>query len=113
MSERTLPSGGVIDDRRSDKDKARTWGFVVATDSFLSGWGQAPGRSLFAVPVVNNKQAAIVAHNMGHRTDMKRVRIVGANYRPQLRDGDHLSIRDMSDCSRFYTPGGFAPNCEN
>ena len=108
MSERTLPSGAIIDDRRSEKDKARTWGFVVATDSFMSGWGRAPGRSIFAVPVVDLRQAEIVLDNMEHRTEMKRARLVLAdNYRPKLRGGDHFSIRDMSDCSRLYSPGGF------
>jgi len=104
---KTLPGGAVVDDHRSEADKAQTWGFVVATDSFMSGWGMAPGRSLFAVPVTDDKQAEIVADNMRARSDMKRVRIVGHDYRPRLFDGDHYSIRDMNDCSRFYTPGGF------
>jgi len=98
----------IIDDRRTSEDKAATWGFVVATDSFMSGWGMSPRRSLFAVPVINHKQAEIVLGNMHLRSEMKRSRIVGANYRPRLQPGDHLSIRSMSDCSRFYEPGGFA-----
>ncbi len=98
----------IIDDRRTDADKEATWGFVVATDKFLSGWGQAPRRSIFAVPVRSYEEARIVIDNMRHRDDMKRVRFIcGNKYRPKLYPGDHLSIRDMSDCSRFYTPGGF------
>lgn len=97
----------MIDDRRTPEDKARTVGFVVATDSFMSGWGQAPGRSLFAVPLSNWDQEPTVTANMDARSDMKRVRTVGKDYRPHLAAGDHLSIRDMSDCSRFYEPGGF------
>ena len=104
---RTLPGGGVIDDRRSEADKAATWGFVVATDAFFSGWGRSPGRSLFAVPVRNHREAEIVLDNMQRRSEMKRARIVASDYRPRLSEGDHLSIRNMSDCSRFYTPGGF------
>lgn len=98
----------VIDDRRSNEDKELTWGFVVATDRFMSGWGMAPGRSLFAVPVRNHREAEIVLDNMRSRGDMVRPRIVGSDYRPRLRTGDHLSIRDMEDCDRFYTPGGFS-----
>jgi len=98
----------TILDRRSEAEKESTWGFVVATDSFMSGWGDAPRRSLFAVPVRNWKEAEIVLDNMQHRPEMKRARIVGKDYRPKLRPGDHLSIRDMSDCARFYAPGGFA-----
>ena len=38
----------IIDDQR--ETKARPWGFVVATDSFMSGWGGgAPQRSLYAL----------------------------------------------------------------
>ena len=100
-------STAVIDDRRTDEDKRRTVGFVVATDSFMSGWGKAQGRSLFAVPLSNWDQADTVLANLQARSEMKRPRIVGADYRPKLSNGDHLSIRDMSDCSRFYQPGGF------
>ncbi len=98
----------TIDDRRSEADKTATAFLVVATDKFMSGWGNAPGRSLFAVPCRSWEEAKIVEENMRHRSEMKRVRIVGAAYRPKLRNGDHYSIRDMSDCSRFYERGGFA-----
>lgn len=96
-----------VDDRRTPEDKAITAGFVVATDSFMSGWGRARGRSLFAVPFRTYEEAEIVLQNMEARSEMKRARIVGKDYRPRLRDGDHLSIRDMSDCSRFYEKHGF------
>ena len=105
---RTLPCGGVIDDHRTPEQVTQTWGFVVATDSFMSGWGQAPGKSYFAVPVRNAEQAEIVEANMEHRSEMKRVRFVLADYRPRLRAGDHLSIRALDDSARFYQPGGFA-----
>ena len=106
---RTLPGGGVIDDKRSTDDREATVWYVVATDSFMSGWGQAQGSSYFAVPCKDLEQARIVEDNMEHRSEMKRVRLVLARtYRPKLRSGDHLSIRDMDDCSRFYTVGGFA-----
>ncbi len=98
---------GIVDDRRTDEDKQRTRGFVVATDSLMSGWGQAPGKSYFAVPFEDAEQASIVEQNMRRRSEMKRVRIVLSDYRPKLQDGDHLSIRAMDDCNRFYTPNGF------
>ena len=107
MTTRTMESGAVIDDRRTEEDKAATIGFVVATDSFMSGWGEARGRSLFAVPVRNWAEAVTVENNMRARSEMKRVRVVGKDYRPRLYPGDHLSIRDMSDCDRFYRVGGF------
>ena len=97
----------TIDDRRTEEDKARTVGFVVANDSFMSGWGQAPGRSIFAVPFRSWTEASIVEDNMRHRSEMKYVRVVGKAYRPRLRAGDHFSIRDMSECDRWYKEGGF------
>ena len=98
--------GATIEDHRTEEDKALTWAFVVATDSFLSGWGKAPRRSLFAVPVKDHKQADTVIDNMNNRSDMKRPRLV--SNLPRLKPGDHLSIRSMDDSSRFYQVGGFS-----
>ena len=99
----------VIDDRRTDEDRAHTAFLVVATDSFLSGWGQAPRRSYFAVPCPDADVAAVVLDNMHHRSEMKRPRLVIARtYRPHLRPGDHLSIRAMSEiATTWYSPGYF------
>ncbi len=97
----------MIDDKRTSEQIKKTVCMVVATDSFMSGWGQSPGKSYFAVPCESFDQAKIVEDNMHRRSEMKRVRIVGVPYRPRLGRGDHLSIRKMSDCNRFYTPNGF------
>ena len=98
---------GIRNDRRTEADKAATVGFVVATDRFMSGWGQAPGSSYYAVPFSDWDQAVTVEANMRRRSEMKRVRVVGADYRPRLGAGDHLSIASMDGASRFYTVGGF------
>ncbi len=84
---------GVINDRRSDQDKLDTQGFVVGTDRFMSGWGQAPRRSLYAVPFRSYQEAEEIEDWLNSRGDMLRVRVVGKDYRPRLEDGDHLSIR--------------------
>ena len=102
-------SPAITVDNRTDADKANTALFVVALDKFMSGWGGAPGRSYFAVPCASLEQAKIVQANMRHRSEMTRVRLRWASQRiVSLRHGDHLSIRAMDDCERFYTPGGFA-----
>jgi len=85
----------VKDDKRTPEEKARTCGFVVATDRFMSGWGGAPGRSLFAVPFDSWELAHVIKDNMRHRSEMMRVRVVGKDYRPRLYSGDHLSIRHI------------------
>jgi hypothetical protein len=100
-------TAAVIDDRRTLQDHVDTEWYVVATDSFMSGWGEAPGRSIYAVPCRSLEQAKIVLDNMQDRTEMKRPRLVGKDYRPRLRDGDHYSVRGMDDCSRWYIAGGF------
>lgn len=95
----------MIDDKRTDTERALTVCYVVATDSFMSGWGLAKGRSLFAVPCKSWEQSRVVLGNMHNRSEMKYVRV--QSNLPRLRKGDHLSIRSMDECSRFYTPGGF------
>ena len=97
----------MIDDKRNDKT-APALGYVIATDTFMSGWGMAKGRSLFAVPVDNHGEVDMVAYAMRYqRTDMIRPRLVQslrADGTPRVRmdDNDHLSVRDREDVSRFY-----------
>lgn len=100
---------GTIEDHRSEDEKARTAGFVVATDSFMSGWGPCSngGRSLYAVPFETDEQRVVVLDNFAHRSEMKRVRVVGSDYWPTLGPNDHLSIAEMNDCP-FYRPDWFA-----
>jgi hypothetical protein len=85
----------MIDDKRTEEERATTAGFVVGTDRFMSGWGLAPGRSLFAVPFRDYEEAVKLEAWMRGRGDMLRVRVVGRDYRPRLHEGDHLSIRHM------------------
>ena len=62
------------------------WGFVAATDSFLSGWGYAAHcRSIYVLAVTSFDEAELVAANARHRSDMLRVRIVGRNYLSTVR----------------------------
>ncbi len=94
-----------INDRRSDESVP--WGFVVFTDSFMSGWGGAQGgRSLYALAVCSPKEAETVLASGKHRTEMKRGRLVTAL--PRLRAGDHLSITDREESPRWYEVDGFA-----
>lgn len=105
---RRLPGGGVIEDDRSLAEKAATAWFAVATDSCLSGWGEAPRRSLYALPCRDFSEAEVCAKNLELRGDMKRVRIVAGDWRPRLRKGDHLKIASRESASRHYTIGVFA-----
>jgi hypothetical protein len=92
-------------DARTETEKADTWGFVVSTDSFMSGWGHAPGRSLYAVAVADHHEAEVVLRNAKGRSEMKRSRIQGNL--PRLWPGDHLKIVGRSEASRWFEPGAW------
>lgn len=100
----------MIVDARTD-GAAAPWGFVVFTDSFLSGWGQAEGgRSLYALAVSSPEEADTVLASGKRRTDMKRGRIVRTfkGLCKGTRERDHLMIVDRGEASRWYEPNGFA-----
>ena len=97
-----------VNDRRTEDEKRRTTGYIVATDRCLSGWGLARGgRSLYALAILDHDMAMAetVEENMSNRGDMLRVRF---NIDlPRLRAGDHLSIAGPSEAGRHYERGGF------
>lgn len=89
--------GPVVRDDRTAEERDATIGFWVATDSFLSGWGQAKGRSLVACPVVSAADREVVEQRFDRRGEFKRVRYCsGKEYRPRLGPGDHLHIYNTS-----------------
>lgn len=91
-------------DDRTEEQRQQTWGFVVATDSFMSGWGRADGgRSLYAVAVPDETRADDVEWRMDHRDEFKRVRVCLPDWRPRLYDSDHLHI--VWDTQFSYQPG--------
>lgn len=103
----------MIDDRRTDKG-TRPWGYMVATDAFMSGWGGASGgRSLYAVACLHTDDAAIIEDNFRNRSEFRRARWVlslKADGTPRVRMGpsDHLAIVDRGTAWAFYTRGYFA-----
>lgn len=106
MATRTTRSGATIDDSRTPDQHVQTSCYVVATDSFMSGWGMTPGRSYYAVACESYSEAMDVRSRMSHRSDFKRVRIVLHNWRPRLHSGDHLAIRPAAEFT--YRPSSGA-----
>ena len=88
---------GIIDDKRTDEEKALTIGFIVATDKSMSGWGSAPNKSYVACAYRDYEDEKKVEQHFAGRSEMKRVRQVGVDYKPSLREGDHLSIYGFRD----------------
>ena len=104
----------IVDDR-TESEVGETAAFVIATDSFMSGWGECEngGRSIVARPIphiridtpdgnamgtdhyydVNYDELKRVESVFDSRREFKRVRIAyGKVYKPRLHDGDHLHI---------------------
>ena len=90
----------TINDQRTDEQREYTTWYAVATDKFMSGWGQAPRKSYYAIPCKNYDQAERAVEYLASRSEMKYVRIAKAPYRPKMQDGDHLSI--ASPMPHFY-----------
>ena len=89
-------AGTIKDHRTTDKRPVSEVGlWAVATDKFMSGWGNAPRKSYVAYPLDVLYQAGRdrkLTDWMDDRGDFQRVRV---NLKlPRLQDGDHLSIYD-------------------
>lgn len=75
--------------------------YVLANDSFMSGWGEAEGKiNTVVFPCDNLTEAAIVADNLIRRGEMKRVR--SAVHKPRMRPGVLYSIMDKTDAPSYY-----------
>lgn len=86
------------------------WGYVVFTDSFMSGWGgAAKGRSLYALAVSSPAEAETVIASGKRRSEMKRPRIFRDRGRMlrSMKPNDHLSIADIASADRWFQADGF------
>jgi hypothetical protein len=99
-------SGAVV---KSIERKPK-YGYVVATDSFMSGWGHAPRTSYYAVAVDTKREMEIVIQNMTSRSEMKRVRF--QTELPRVKRGQHLHVVGKRQAKRFFEigEGGFKPD---
>ena len=86
-----MSKGIVKDHRKEDLDAPVLW--AVATDKFMSGWGQAPDKSYVAYPLYDyNEDEKRIIRWMRGRGDFIRVRVNCEL--PRVREGCHLSIYD-------------------
>lgn len=72
----------IIEDDRTEEEKLTHSCIVLGTDRFLSGWGYAKNGLSYAGWACQDKDLWKVERWVKARSDMKRVRIVGNNYRP-------------------------------
>ena len=73
----------MIHDDRSDSERKTHTYIVVGTDSFMSGWGLAKGGASFAAWACTKNDLEAVLAWVRNRGDMRRVRVVGAGWRPR------------------------------
>ena len=92
----------IIKDDRTEEEKEKTIGFWVAKDKFLSGWGEAPGRSLVACPVVSYPDMYEVGKRFNSRGEFIYIKWIEENtYTPKLKPGDHLHIYNTKKSFRY------------
>lgn len=106
MTDKTPRPPVIRDDRKS---KRKPYAFVVAQDRFMSGWGECPGTSYYALAAANAREVKVLLENFEARSEMGRPQIAGtyAELEGRLGEGDHLVIADRGVASRWYKPGGF------
>ena len=75
----------VLIDERTGHERKTHPVIVMATDSFMSGWGEAEGGMSYAGWACTYENQYIVERWVRNRSDMKRVRIVGNDYKPRAQ----------------------------
>jgi len=81
-----------IQDDRTPEEKTTHSIIVVGTDSFLSGWGEAKGGASYAGWACQYKDLDQVERWVRSRPEMKRVRIVGNDWRPKGIGHTHVYV---------------------
>ena len=81
----------IVDDRTEEQKITHNW-FIIGTDRYLSGWGEAKGGYSYAVWACRPKDRAKVRQWVENRGDMKRIREAFGKYRPNPRYCAHCHI---------------------
>jgi len=82
----------MIQDDRTEEQKTLYPILVVATDSFMSGWGKADDGVSYAAWATDEKNLRDTLCWVERRGDMKRVRVVYGKYRPKAKGHLHIYI---------------------
>src|SRR3990167_249727 len=82
------------DDRTPEQQRTHSV-IVLMTDTFMSGWGGAGGGPSYAGWACRPELAGTIERRIRSRSDARRVRIVGGNYRPPSIQGHcHIYVAD-------------------
>lgn len=94
----------IRDDREVKRKPGR--GYVIAHDTFLSGWGGAgEGKSYYVMGVDTEPEAYVVMENFKARPEFKRVRF--SSTLPRFGRTDHVTIADRTIAPRYFEQGAF------
>ena len=93
----------------STKDFPKHNFYVTATDTFLSGRGDAEGQTnVVVLGCATYAEAETVMANAKGRSDMKRVRIISNP--PRVRPGNLYSYMDRDHAKAWYAANTWAAN---
>ena len=82
------------DDRTAEQKLTHTI-IVLATDKFLSGWGEAKGGPSYAGWACKPELQFKIFERVSERSEMRRVRVVTSNYHPPSGPGHcHIYVAD-------------------
>ena len=81
----------LVDDRTAEQKQTHPV-IVAGTDTFLSGWGEAKNGTSYAGWACRVDDLASVERWVRSRKDMKRVRIVGGDWRPRGAGHTHIYV---------------------
>jgi len=81
-----------FNDDRTEEERLTHSCIVVGTDSFMSGWGRARGGVSYAGWACRYDDMNKVERWVSSRSDMKRVRVVGSDYRPRGTGHCHIYV---------------------
>lgn len=87
----------IIKDDRTPEQKKTHRLIVVGTDSFMSGWGEAKNGASYAGWACTYENVDAVEKRIKARSEMKRVRVVSADYRPKAGYCEHFHIYVAND----------------
>ena len=81
--------------------------YVLANDTFMSGWGEAEGKTNTLIFTASSyDEAEIVSDNAKTRSDMKRVRI-NSNKPSLQKSGYYYQVKTKDVAPNWYKQGYF------
>jgi hypothetical protein len=82
----------IIQDDRNDEQILSHPFLVIATDTFMSGWGLAEGGVSYMAWACREEDVQRAIEKLKARKEMRRVRVVYGSYRPKGKGHCHVYV---------------------